>query len=89
MFCKKSVQRSFVKFRGKHLCKNLFFATLLKNRIWRRCFPVNFAKFLRTPLLTEDLLATEVHFSLSCKTLKKKRQNNQKSKIKMKVLSMN
>ena len=51
---------------------------------------MNFAKFLRTPLLTEDLLATEVHFSLSCKTLKKnKRQNNQKSKIKMKVPSMN
>ena len=24
-------------------------ATLLKKRLWRRCFPVNFAKFLRTP----------------------------------------
>ena len=23
--------------------------TLLKKRLWRRCFPVNFAKFLRTP----------------------------------------
>ena len=23
-------------------------ATLLKKRLWRRCFPVNFAKFLRT-----------------------------------------
>ena len=23
--------------------------TLLKNRLWHRCFPVNFAKFLRTP----------------------------------------
>ena len=28
-------------------------ATLLKKRLWRRCFPVNFAKFLRTPFLTE------------------------------------
>ena len=26
-------------------------ATLLKNRKWHRCFPVNFAKFLRTPIL--------------------------------------
>ena len=30
-------------------------ATLLKKRLWRRCFPVNFAKFLRTPFLTENL----------------------------------
>ena len=28
-------------------------ATLLKNRLWHRCFPVNFPKFLRTPFLTE------------------------------------
>ena len=27
-------------------------ATLLK-RIWHKCFPVNFAKFLRTPFFTE------------------------------------
>ena len=26
-------------------------ATWLKKRLWRRCFPVNFAKFLRTPFL--------------------------------------
>ena len=26
-------------------------ATLLKKRLWQRCFLVNFAKFLRTPLL--------------------------------------
>ena len=26
-------------------------ATLLKKRLWQRCFPVNFAKFLRTPFL--------------------------------------
>ena len=31
-------------------------ATLLKRRLWHGCFPVNFAKFLRT---TEDLLRTE------------------------------
>ena len=26
-------------------------ATLLKKRLWHRCFPVNFSKFLRTPFL--------------------------------------
>ena len=30
-------------------------ATLLKKRLWHRCFPVNIAKFLRTPFLTEHL----------------------------------
>ena len=47
------------KFKGKHLCQGLFFnkieglrpATLLKKRFWHRCFPVNFAKFLRAPFL--------------------------------------
>ena len=28
-----------------------FLITLLKKRLWHRCFPVNFAKFLRTPFL--------------------------------------
>ena len=56
---KKGVLRNFAKFTGKHLCQSLFFnkvaglrpATLLKKRLWHRCFPVNFAKFLRTPFL--------------------------------------
>ena len=26
-------------------------ATLLKKRLWHRCFPGNFVKFLRTPFL--------------------------------------
>ena len=30
-------------------------ATLLKRRLWHRCFPVNFAKFLRAPFVTEHL----------------------------------
>ena len=29
--------------------------TLLKKRLWYRCFPVNFVKFLRTPFFTEQL----------------------------------
>ena len=57
VFCQKSVLRNFTKFTGKHLYQSLFFnkvadlrpATLSKKRPWRRCFPVNFVKFLRTP----------------------------------------
>ena len=30
-------------------------ATLLKKRLWHRCFPVNFVKFLRTPFYKERL----------------------------------
>ena len=33
------------------LCQSLGLATLLKRRLWYRCFPGNFAKFLRTPFL--------------------------------------
>ena len=48
------------------LCYSLFFnkvagimpATLLKERLWHRCFPVNSAKFLRTPFFKERLRAT-------------------------------
>ena len=39
-------------------------ATLLKKRLWHKCFPVNFAKFLRTPLLQNTsgwLLLTKLH----------------------------
>ena len=58
-FTKKGVLRNFAKFAGKHLCQSLFFnevaslrlATILKKRLWYKCFPENFAKFLRTPFL--------------------------------------
>ena len=30
-------------------------ATLLKKNLWHGCFPVNLAKFLRIPFLTEHL----------------------------------
>ena len=46
---KKGVLTNFAKLTGKHLCQRP--ATLLKKRLWHRCFPVNFAKFLRTPFL--------------------------------------
>ena len=52
---KKGVLKTFAKFTGKHLCQTLFFnnvaglrsATLLKNRLWHRCFPVSFGKILK------------------------------------------
>ena len=33
-------------------------ATLLKKKLWHRCFPVNFAKFPRTPFLQNTLWTT-------------------------------
>ena len=56
---RNGILRKLAKFTGKHLCQSLFFnkvsglrsLTLLKRRLWHRCFPMNFAKFLRTPIL--------------------------------------
>ena len=63
---RKGVLKNFAKFAGKHLCQKLFFkkvvgrrpATLLKRRLWHRCFQADFAKFLRTHFFTEHLWAT-------------------------------
>ena len=38
-------------------------ATLLKNRLWHRCFPVNFKKFLRTPFLQNTSGRLLLHFT--------------------------
>ena len=73
VFYKKGVLRNFTKFTGKHLCQSLSFnkvadlrpATLLKKRLWHRCFPVNFVKFLRTPFLQN----TAGRLLLKCKCL--------------------
>ena len=46
-----AVHKNFAKFTGKHLCRSLRLATLLKQRPRRRGFPVNFAKFLKAPFL--------------------------------------
>ena len=48
---KNGILRNFANFTGKHLCQALFFnkvaglrpATLFKNRLWHKCFPVNFS----------------------------------------------
>ena len=63
LFCKKDVLRNFTKFTENYLCQRLLFrkaaglrpATLLKKSLCHRCFPVNFAKFLKTRFFTEHL----------------------------------
>ena len=42
----KDVLKNFVKFTAKHLNQSLW-----QRRLWHLCFPVNIAKFLRTPFL--------------------------------------
>ena len=52
----------------EHTCARVP-ATLLKKRLWHRCFPVNFVKFLRTLIFTEHLwwlLLIMLCFSFSC-----------------------
>ena len=59
VFCKKRCSWKFRKIHRKTPVPESLFnkvaglrpATLLKKRLWHRCFPVNFAKFLRTPFL--------------------------------------
>ena len=73
-FCskKQSPGKNFTIFTGKHLCWSLFNkviglrpATLLKKRLQRRCFPVNFVKFLQAPFLyrTHPVAASVLAFS--------------------------
>ena len=61
------VLKTFSKFIEKRLCWSLFlnkFAglrpeTLLKKTLRHRCFPVNFAKFLRTLSVTHPVAACD------------------------------
>ena len=62
MIYKKVVIENSAKFIWKHLHQSLFFskdaglrhATLLKRRLWQRCFPINFAKFSKTTFLQNE-----------------------------------
>ena len=49
-----SVKKMFSEFR-KIEWKTTVPETLLQKSFWHRCFPVSFAKFLRTPFFTEHL----------------------------------
>ena len=52
-YCKNAVFKNLAKFTGNGWC--LRPATLLKKWLWHRCFPVNFANFLRTYFFIEHL----------------------------------
>ena len=68
LFCKKGVPRSFTKFIGKHLCQGLFFIKLqASEKLWHSCFPVNFVKFLRTPLVAVS--NASAHYKTSTKVI--------------------
>ena len=64
--CKIDVLKDFAKFTGKHLYQILYLMKLVYlNRARRRCFPVNFVEFLRTPVLwnssRRQFLTLQVH----------------------------
>ena len=48
---RKDVLEKFAKLTGKRLYQSLFFNKVSGLSLWHMCFPVNFAKFLRTPFL--------------------------------------
>ena len=54
-------------------------ATLLKKRLWSRCFPVNFVKFLRTPFLTEHLWWLLLKSKSKLRTMCRKNHENFKN----------
>ena len=57
MFFKIGALKNFAIFAGKQfvsLFNRLRPATLLKKKLWHRCFPMKFAKFLRTPRLQRN-----------------------------------
>ena len=68
--------QKFLKIHRKTtVLESLFYATLLKKRLWHRCIPVSFAIFLRTPILQKTpvglllpgQIQTKLYFSVkSC-----------------------
>ena len=71
-------KRCSYKFRKIHLCQSLFFnkvaglrpRTLFKNGLQHKCFPVNFANFLRAPFYIippDDCFCNEEELSLFVK----------------------
>ena len=58
VFCKIGVLKDFANFTGKHVLESLFnkiaalrACNFTKKRLQRRCFPMKFAKSLRTSFL--------------------------------------
>ena len=73
VFCKIKCSWKFRKIHRKHLCQSLFFnevaglrpATLLRKRLWQRCFPVNFVNLRRTHFLIQNTSGGCFYFQLS------------------------
>ena len=77
VFYKKDNLKNLAKLTRKHLCQCRFFnkvagqkvAISFKIKLWHKCFPVNFAKFLRTPYSQNTFgrlllyIRSERHFS--------------------------
>ena len=59
---RKDLFRNFAKFTRKHLCQSL----------WHRCFPVNFAKYLRTLFLqnTSEWVLLTLYWCFWCSITK-------------------
>ena len=68
LFFKKGFHKTFSKLQNNTCARACFLiklqrpTTLLKKRLWRRCFLVNFEKFLRTPFYS---VATTVSIQLN------------------------
>ena len=77
VFFVKGVLRKFTKLIGKHLCQSFCFnnvaglrpAFSLKQRLWHRCFPVNFVKYLRTHFFQNTSGRLLLTFALSVQIL--------------------
>ena len=74
MFYKIDVLKNFVKFTGKNLCRSFFLINLhVSHLFWSLfliliVFPVNFAKFLRTPFFrTPPVAASEANYKFQNK----------------------
>ena len=64
----KGVLKNFTKFTWKQL-RQTSDLQIYKKRLWHRCFPFNFAKFLRAPFFTEHLGTIASTFSYRFNTL--------------------
>ena len=64
---RKDLFRNFAKFTRKHLCQSL----------WHRCFPVNFAKYLRTLFLqnTSERVLLTLYWCFWCSITKLSKSN--------------
>ena len=51
VFWKKGILKIFTEFSGSTCAR----VSLLKKRLWHRCFPTNFVKFLRTSISIKHL----------------------------------